>query len=236
MSTKRKLTRRERDLNDAWLELFPPMFWKGNLKGERSWQEVFRRTDARLRSSVLSDEEDAELERLWRELRFVSHEPLKLLRGQLSAMGEYYKIDSHQSRRMTEQQLVDTIRSFNKNNDGSAAKARFRNIYRDADAFREELKAAQPLHVKAVQDFASKAWRRELESSEADEIAEKYQQLRQGKLSHEEAVRGLLVRVLVSPKFLFKLEASTVEDESHPVSAEELATRLSYFLWSGAAR
>ena len=45
-------------------------------------------------------------------------------------------------------------------------------------------------------------------------------------------MRGRLGRVLVSPNFLFRLEASTVEDESHPVSAEELATRLSYFLWS----
>jgi hypothetical protein len=42
----------------------------------------------------------------------------------------------------------------------------------------------------------------------------------------------VLVRVLVSPNFLFKLEESTGPVDVHPVTSWELATRLSYFLWS----
>lgn len=38
--------------------------------------------------------------------------------------------------------------------------------------------------------------------------------------------------ILVSPEFLYRLEESRNQDTSYPVSGLELATRLSYFLWS----
>ena len=40
--------------------------------------------------------------------------------------------------------------------------------------------------------------------------------------------------VLVSPEFLYRLEESRNQDTPYPVSGVELATRLSYFLWSTA--
>lgn len=42
----------------------------------------------------------------------------------------------------------------------------------------------------------------------------------------------LVARVLVSPDFLYKLEEPPVGETPQPVSGYELATRLSYFLWS----
>jgi hypothetical protein len=45
-------------------------------------------------------------------------------------------------------------------------------------------------------------------------------------------VRLLLARVLVAPSFLYRGEKAAPGKESQPVNDRELATRLSYFLWS----
>ena len=47
-----------------------------------------------------------------------------------------------------------------------------------------------------------------------------------------EAVRGVLAKVLVSPSFLFRIEKAPLGKEAGPINDWELATRLSYFLWS----
>ena len=47
-----------------------------------------------------------------------------------------------------------------------------------------------------------------------------------------EAIRRALHQALLSPTFLFRLENSRGAALAYPVSAQELAVRLSYFLWS----
>ena len=59
-----------------------------------------------------------------------------------------------------------------------------------------------------------------------------YQALRQAELPHDESFRAVLARVLISPHFLYRLEASPPGRQTAPVSDWELATRLSFFLWS----
>jgi hypothetical protein len=69
-----------------------------------------------------------------------------------------------------------------------------------------------------------------------------YQKLRkQGALSHEDAMRDAVASILISPAFLYRVDlsdpAGTVPtvSASHaavPLSQYELASRLSYFLWS----
>ena len=49
---------------------------------------------------------------------------------------------------------------------------------------------------------------------------------------HDEAFRLVLARVLVSPAFLYRVERPGPGNEARPVSDWELASRLSYFLWS----
>jgi hypothetical protein len=58
--------------------------------------------------------------------------------------------------------------------------------------------------------------------------------LRRKELSHERAIRLVLARVLTSPEFLYRLEQpATAKDKRWAtVSNRELASRLSYFLWS----
>lgn len=84
---------------------------------------------------------------------------------------------------------------------------------------------------KAVVDFATKAWRRPLAPEELTELSKLYADGRAKELDRESAAREVVLRVLVSPNFLFKLEDASQPGE-HPLNAWELATRLSYFLWS----
>lgn len=93
--------------------------------------------------------------------------------------------------------------------------------------------------VKHLLAFAGQAWRRPLTLEEEQQLTALYREgLGQG-LDRENAGREVLARVLVSPHFLFKMEMSPVVAEmpestakDQPVTAWELASRLSYFLWS----
>jgi hypothetical protein len=86
-----------------------------------------------------------------------------------------------------------------------------------AAAFQERRKAAEAAQRQAVIELAGRAWRRPLTAAERAELAAL-------------PPRTMLVRVLTSPHFLYRAEA--VPDETGSVDDHELATRLSYFLWS----
>lgn len=50
--------------------------------------------------------------------------------------------------------------------------------------------------------------------------------------SSKVSLRHVFEMILVSPEFLYRLEASKNVDTPYPITGVELATRLSYFLWS----
>lgn len=56
--------------------------------------------------------------------------------------------------------------------------------------------------------------------------------LRKAEIPHEEAIRLTLARVLTSPAFLYRHEKPAAGNTPAPVTDVELASRLSYFLWS----
>ena len=101
-----------------------------------------------------------------------------------------------------------------------------------AAAFRRELVAAEPRQLDAVVALADRAFRRPLSSNEASELRALYRKLRSEEIPHDEAIRLVLARVLVSPAFLYRVESRRPEQKPAPVSDWELASRLSYFLWS----
>lgn len=103
-----------------------------------------------------------------------------------------------------------------------------------ADAFLEKEAAAQPRQLDRLLAFASRAFRRPLTSKEEHELRELYQTLRSKGVSHEEAFRGLLTRIFVAPAFLFRIEQAPTGAKPGQVNDWELASRLSYFLWSSA--
>ncbi|HYF36867.1 MAG TPA: DUF1592 domain-containing protein [Prosthecobacter sp.] len=90
-----------------------------------------------------------------------------------------------------------------------------------------------------VQAFAAQAWRRPTSAEEKAQFETLYREgVKQG-LDRESAAREVMVRVLVSPNFLYKTEVGVIAEsgpETPPqevvLNAWELASRLSYFLWS----
>jgi hypothetical protein len=90
----------------------------------------------------------------------------------------------------------------------------------------------EPAHVDGVLEFAERAWRRSLSDPERSRLRQFYDQLRDEEIDHEQAVRLTVARVLTSPAFLYKLEQPVSSESPGPISDLELATRLSYFLWS----
>jgi hypothetical protein len=91
---------------------------------------------------------------------------------------------------------------------------------------------AEPRHVADALDFASRAWRRPLTPIEQSRLKAFYQQARTTHaLDHDDAIRALLTRVLVAPAFLYRVEPVTGPGERE-LNDWELASRMSFFLWS----
>ncbi len=88
---------------------------------------------------------------------------------------------------------------------------------------------------QVVSRFATSAFRRPVEAGELDRFLNLYDQGRKAGKSHIEAARLPLISVLVSPQFLFRVERDTAVADGRGacrLSDWELASRLSYFLWS----
>ena len=91
---------------------------------------------------------------------------------------------------------------------------------------------AQPGHVADALAFASRAWRRPLTAEEKTNLQAFYEKSRTvNQLDHDAALRALLARVLVSPAFLYRLE-TVARGAEKPLNGWEMASRMSFFLWS----
>lgn len=91
------------------------------------------------------------------------------------------------------------------------------------------------LVCQELRQFAQRAWRRPLVEEESKQLDALYFDGRKKELDRESAAREVIVRVLVSPNFLFKAETlplATTQGEDAPLNAHELASRLSYFVWA----
>ena len=170
---------------------------------------LYYREDAALRRLMLDGAQAAEIERLWAELHYVSHDALKLV----DAFEQLWQFATQDA-------------------DPSAFTPMREPIKQRAEEFKKLLVDTQPKHLDAVLKFADGAYRRPLTDAEKAELRGLYRKLRAEELPHDEAVRLTLARVLVSPAFLYRAEKPGPGDKAGPVNDWELATRLSYFLWS----
>jgi hypothetical protein len=108
-----------------------------------------------------------------------------------------------------------------------------RRLKDEFDAMQAALRAAEPGHVDDALRFAERAWRRPLSPAEQRRLRDFYTQVRAGGLDHEPATRALLARILVAPAFLYRVEPPPAGRPGIvPLSDWQLASRLSYFLWS----
>jgi Protein of unknown function (DUF1592)/Protein of unknown function (DUF1588)/Protein of unknown function (DUF1587)/Protein of unknown function (DUF1585)/Protein of unknown function (DUF1595)/Planctomycete cytochrome C len=172
---------------------------------------LYYREDDHLRRLMLDDAQAAEIDRLWAELHYVSQDPLKLV----DAFEQLWQFATQDA-------------------DPSAFTPMREPIKQHAEEFRKLLVKTQPAHLDAVLKFAENAYRRPLTDTEKGELRELYRKLRAEDLPHERAIRLTLARVLVAPAFLYRAEQPGTGRKAAPVNDWELATRLSYFLWSSA--
>ncbi|HRX78206.1 MAG TPA: DUF1592 domain-containing protein [Pirellulaceae bacterium] len=172
---------------------------------------LFHRDDDHLQRLMLDEDQVAELERLWDELYYVSQEPLQLV------------VALEQITQFATQDRQDLVPQF------AALK---QPIEQRAEKFRQRLARTEAAHLDAVVTLADRAWRRKVAEGEQHRLRELYQSLRSSDLSHEVAIRLTLARILASPAFLYRLEQPGEGELPTQVTSTELASRLSYFLWS----
>ncbi|MDP9170649.1 MAG: DUF1592 domain-containing protein, partial [Acidobacteriota bacterium] len=88
---------------------------------------------------------------------------------------------------------------------------------------------------RIVTEFARRAYRRPVTAQESSRLMALVAASRKSGDSFEQSIGTAIQAVLVSPQFLFRIEhdpAPTQGDAQHAISDYELASRLSYFLWS----
>ncbi len=109
------------------------------------------------------------------------------------------------------------------------------------DAYRQVVVTAPDANITEEQAartilerFATRAFRRPVEEALVDRYMSLYQLARQRGEAHEAALKHLLSAVLISPRFLMRIEATQPDaTEAYPVDEYDLASRLSFLLWSG---
>lgn len=84
--------------------------------------------------------------------------------------------------------------------------------------------------AEVLRRFMSRAWRRPVQESELQSIMAFLTAVRPEFPSYEEAMIEALSLVLIRPEFLYLVEPG--DDEKRPIDNWELASRMSYFLWS----
>ena len=174
--------------------------------------KMFHREDEALSRLFLDAAEQRRLDQLWAEHRFISRQPV----AENNYLPQFIGF-------VTQDQPKAMVTFF----EGQRPAFQKR-----ADDFLKEEEAAIPKQLDALLEFAKRAYRRPLQKSEKASLLGLYQTIRGKGAGHDEAFRGLLTRVLVSPAFLFRIEQAPTGNKPGPVNDWELATRLSYFLWS----
>lgn len=85
---------------------------------------------------------------------------------------------------------------------------------------------------QTVLDFAQRAWRRPVDPGNAAELLELYHGARREGLSFDASVKRALAAVLVSPRFLYRVQKVPSEEPVTPLEDYEIADRLAFALWA----
>jgi hypothetical protein len=214
------------------------------------------RDDGPLYDLILDEEGRRELDRLWQEFDFASSVPQRMHtsfvwfeRTDSSYMRDaefdaYRPEDKSVTSQEKIKQLGEIYHAKAQRNNASetvqeAIKEHFTTVAADILRVEQQRAAAEPYHLKQLEVFAERAYRRPLSQTEREDLRSFYRLSRdENGIDHEEAVRDCVVRVLMSPHFSFRIdlvEAAASEGRvtrAQPLSDNALANRLSYFLWS----
>ena len=184
-------------------------------------QVKYQRSDEFFTNNVVEGDERARLEHAWNDL-----------------LGSWPYHDAYLAMLLDHYEVVDGSRRIVDMTPARIAalpplaRPHVQSLRASHDAIATAMRRAEPGHVDDALAFASRAWRRPLTPAERTRLRAFYRESRTlRKLDHDGAVRALIARVLMSPAFLYRVEASPVLSETK-LNGWELASRLSFFLWS----
>ncbi len=89
--------------------------------------------------------------------------------------------------------------------------------------------------TKIITNLARRAYRRPVTTADTDAPIKFYRQAREKGGNFDAGIRSAIARILSSPSFLYRIEkdpATLQAGAAHSVTDVELASRLSFFLWS----
>ena len=209
------------------------------------------RDDTPLYELVLDEPAQAELDRLWQNLNFVTLVPLRQYKDFLFferaeppqfAGGPEFDFARPENKDVTSEAKLQRMRDAYllkaRANQASeeaidAIETYFHDMSRDVRWIEQSQQAAEQRHLDSLGQFAEQAYRRPLTVTEQAELVRFYASLRTDDgLSHEEAIHDSVVSILMSPYFSYRYELASPGQATTPLTDEELASRLSYFLWS----
>ncbi|HUB79338.1 MAG TPA: DUF1592 domain-containing protein [Bryobacteraceae bacterium] len=211
------------------------------------------RDDTPLMELILDDNGRKELNRLWNEFDFVAAYTARTFvqyyynqSGEVLGNGAESAQPRPEGHEVTDSDVIFHLRdqylakaAEDPENDPvapEAIRAHFQRVNDTLRALEKEHAAAEPLHLQALVKLASRAYRRPLSKAESDDILAYYHELREKEgLSHQDAIRDSVVSILMAPDFLYRFDLRSTAPGTGsvaPLSGYELASRLSYFLWS----
>lgn len=226
---------------------------KGRLLGAGFHLQVgYYRDDRPLYDMVLSKDQQARLDEMWRELFFVTdvlvrqfqdfvyferaETPRLLAQAEFDfARAEDREVASAKSIKKLARRFVAAVRKHKVSEPGiKEVQQYFVEMSKQIRHFESEHDQARPIHLKALLRFAERAWRRPLSDEEDKRLLDFYQELReQTEQGHEEAIRDVVVSILASPYFSYRVNfAQRTGGKWDRLTNFALANRLSYFLWS----
>ncbi|MEZ6143466.1 MAG: DUF1592 domain-containing protein [Zavarzinella sp.] len=218
--------------------------------------EGFFRDDLPLVNKVLDEQQTAHLNRLWQEMDFVTSSAENLLRGFVwferserhVLQDKRFDFLRAEDPRLVKEELLgrfekvyyekmgvklDSTPESLKNNLNYVMISRFFAQVRQGLATHEKtLTTAESLALDQLASLASKAYRKYLTVAEKQQLLKTYHDFRKQGQSVEEALRGTLTGILMSPHFFYIYQTPVQANQPTPRTDVELATRLSLLIWS----
>jgi len=216
------------------------------------------RDDGPLCELILDDQQRRQLDALWDELNFVTLVPMRQYkdfifferaeppRFMFEAEFDFARSEDKDAsseakmKRLAEAYLAKARKKGASAEAVTAIETYFSSMSAEMRRLERARLAAEPGHLQALVRFAERAYRRPLSAAERDDLLAFYRTLRQKEeLGHEEALRDALASVLISPHFCYRYDLAGAKQDTpqasptvRPLTDYELASRLSYFLWS----
>jgi hypothetical protein len=197
------------------------------------------RDDATLSDLILDEAGKKELDALWQEFDFISDYTIRtwqqfIFNGGGGNRGANVERPSFND--STTQQVIFSYRDAylqtvppDNAAVAQALKIHFDGINSEIRWVEKARTDAEPRHLDALLKFASRAYRRPLAKDERDEILAYYRDLREkSHLTHEDAIRGSIVSLLVSPDFLYRVDltdagAPAARKPAHSITASTIS-------------